>query len=362
MEVSSCGFNPCLNHSLLDFGPRKGQRCQVLGHRKCSSRAVSSSGSTVFSIDERRGRGFSKPHFLSFVEPGENFTSAVIFSRSKKRRAFSGSLVVRAAQNHSNDPSDEKEEKEGPENSSDSQGTDWRAFRARLIANERSVEEQDQPSTSDASKAPENFAKSLGARWAHPILKPEAGCVLIATDKLDELSIFERTVIILLSAGSSKGNEGPFGLILNRPLPHVLKDIRPQDQALAEAFGESQVHFGGPLVSDLILLLQGASARKGYQEVVPGIFYSSAEGLDQAVSMIKDKASGAEDFRFFFGYAGWAIGQLEREVEDGYWCVAACSTNLFISGSAANLWEEVLKLMGGQYAELSKKPKKRWFK
>ncbi|KAJ7546101.1 hypothetical protein O6H91_08G024800 [Diphasiastrum complanatum] len=193
--------------------------------------------------------------------------------------------------------------------------TDWRTFRARLI----SMEQQSNCITEAASASQERSKKSLtDGRWAHPILTPEPGCVLIATEKLDGLSIFERTVILLLSDGLNGSSDGPFGLILNRPLPHTVKDMRPNDLALIEAFGNSQVHFGGPLISDLILLHHGSNQAKG-----------------------------------------WATNQLKDETENGYWYVAACSTDLFMLPSTANLWEEILRIMGGEYAELSKKPKRK---
>ncbi|KAJ7546100.1 hypothetical protein O6H91_08G024800 [Diphasiastrum complanatum] len=234
--------------------------------------------------------------------------------------------------------------------------TDWRTFRARLI----SMEQQSNCITEAASASQERSKKSLtDGRWAHPILTPEPGCVLIATEKLDGLSIFERTVILLLSDGLNGSSDGPFGLILNRPLPHTVKDMRPNDLALIEAFGNSQVHFGGPLISDLILLHHGSNQAKGYQEVIPGVYFSPAEGLECAAELVRDKKFLPEDIRFFFGYAGWATNQLKDETENGYWYVAACSTDLFMLPSTANLWEEILRIMGGEYAELSKKPKRK---
>jgi hypothetical protein len=109
---------------------------------------------------------------------------------------------------------------------------DWRAFRAQLVQTEK---------PGNKSIGPEGSMMPAAKRWAHPILAPEAGCVLIATEKLDGQQNFERTVILLLSPGSSNPREGPYGLILNRPLLRRIKDIKPKDRALVKHFGNCQV-------------------------------------------------------------------------------------------------------------------------
>ncbi len=106
---------------------------------------------------------------------------------------------------------------------------DWRAFRAQLVQSEK-------PGSKGIG------TKSSAAHWAHPILAPEAGCVLIATEKLDGQQNFERTVVLLLSPGSSNPREGPYGLILNRPLSRRIKEIKLNDWALVKHFGNCQVY------------------------------------------------------------------------------------------------------------------------
>lgn len=111
---------------------------------------------------------------------------------------------------------------------------DWRAFRARLVQSEQAG-----VGTTNLEGSPPPAEK----RWAHPILEPEAGCVLIATEKLDGQQNFERTVILLLSPGSSTNpREGPYGLILNRPISRRVKDIKPKDRSLVKHFGNCLVY------------------------------------------------------------------------------------------------------------------------
>ncbi|KAG6540984.1 hypothetical protein Mapa_017654 [Marchantia paleacea] len=234
--------------------------------------------------------------------------------------------------------------------------SDWRSFRARLVVSEQQTSEIEETETSDGKATNNDLAGTLPKRWAHPILAPETGCVLIATDKIDGQQSFERSVILLLSPGSTNPREGPYGLILNRPLSCRIKDIKPKDRTLVKFFGNCQVHHGGPLDEDMFLLLHGTEGVKGYREVIPGVYYGAASGLEEIM-----RERRPLDYRFFFGYSGWSVDQLKKEIEQGLWCVAACSTDLITGHSAAGLWEEILLLMGGKYAELSKRPRRKHF-
>jgi len=93
---------------------------------------------------------------------------------------------------------------------------------------------------------------------------------------------------------------------------------------------------------------------------MPGLCFGARNSLDEAMGLVKKGVLKPQDFRFFVGYAGWQHDQLREEIESKYWHVAACSKDLLFEGStdlSEGLWEEVLQLMGGQYSELSRKPK-----
>ncbi|KAJ0756473.1 hypothetical protein HanLR1_Chr04g0127561 [Helianthus annuus] len=205
--------------------------------------------------------------------------------------------------------------------------------------------------------------KRLGSKWAHPLTSPETGCVLVATEKLDGVQTFERSVVFLLGSGTRHPQEGPFGVIINRPLNKKIKNMKPTNLHLATTFSDCQLHFGGPLEASIYLLkTKGKESFLDFEEVVPGLCFGSRNSLDQASALVKSGVLKPQDFRFFVGYAGWQLDQLREEIEAGFWHVAACSSNLIFgriqSSSSEGLWEEILQLMGGSYAELSRKPKR----
>ncbi|XP_068653214.1 uncharacterized protein [Aristolochia californica] len=298
---------------------------------------------------------------------------------SRSTRSLNRSLVVKAKgkKNHDNSSSSGRNDQPDPEgdelegtfgdgNRSEDLRTpkhhhiisDWRSFRANLVALEQLLDVGD----SIHDSVPSESSKPLGLKWAHPIPVPEMGCVLVATEKLDGVRTFERTVILLLRSGTKDANEGPFGVVINRPLHKKIKHVKPSNTHLATTFSDCSLHFGGPLEASMFLLETGEESPQvpAFEQVIPGLSFGARNSLPEAASLVKKGVLKSEDFRFFVGYAGWQLDQLREEIEADYWFVAACSADLITSGSeesSSGLWEEILQLMGGPYSELSRKPK-----
>ncbi|PUZ39312.1 hypothetical protein GQ55_9G285200 [Panicum hallii var. hallii] len=227
-------------------------------------------------------------------------------------------------------------------------GPDWRSFRAQLY-----FTEQHAKSVNSSVTAIPSLPVKIGDKWAHPLVEPEKGCLLIATEKLDGSHIFERTVILLLSAGVL----GPVGVILNRPSLMSIKEaesIFADDANIAGAFSGRPLFFGGPLEECFFLLGPRAAAgsdvvaRTGlFQEVMPGLHYGTRESVGCAAELAKRGVVGVRDFRFFDGFCGWEREQLRDELRAGLWRVAASSPAVLGLASVVKggLWEEVQGLV-----------------
>uniref|UniRef100_A0A5B7A933 Uncharacterized protein n=1 Tax=Davidia involucrata TaxID=16924 RepID=A0A5B7A933_DAVIN len=254
-----------------------------------------------------------------------------------------------------NPSSENKKSDETASQKSHRKTLDWREFRAALFGREQA--EIAVSDTHNKDGAPLE-SKPLGLKWAHPISSPETGCVLVATEKLDGVRTFERTVVLLLRSGTRHPQEGPFGVVINRPLHKRIRHMKPTNLDLATTFTDCSLHFGGPLEASMFLLKTGGKSQlPGFEEVIPGLCFGARNSLDEAAGLVKKGVLKPNDFRFFVGYAGWQLDQLREEIESDYWYVAACSANLIFGGSSEGLWEEILQLMGGHYSELSRKPK-----
>jgi len=90
-------------------------------------------------------------------------------------------------------------------------------------------------------------------------------------------------------------------------------------------------------------------------EIRPGIFLG---GMESAMQLVNEGNSDPKEYKFFARYAGWGPGQLEAEVKRGTWYCAACAKELVLKPVIQlpkPLWREILELMGGEYAECSRR-------
>lgn len=228
---------------------------------------------------------------------------------------------------------------------------DWRSFRAKLVAGQQaSLPDQESSSFVDLD-AVVDYPPSItvGEKWAHTIHEPEKGCLLIATEKLDGVHIFERTVILLLSTGPL----GPSGIILNRPSLMSIKEARSTAMDMAGTFCDRPLFFGGPLEEGLFLVSSkgvddGVRKSGVFEEVMKGLYYGTKESVGCAAEMVKRNVVEVDDFRFFDGYCGWEKEQLRDEIRSGYWTLAACSPDVIGLSSIGNvgLWVEIVGLLG----------------
>nr|GMC91569.1 UPF0301 protein SCO2948 [Ipomoea batatas] len=214
---------------------------------------------------------------------------------------------------------------------------DWRAFRARLVAG-GGVADQ-------GTKDPPAII-SIGDKWAHKIHEPEKGCLLVATEKLDGVHIFERTVILLLSLGAV----GPTGIILNRPSLMSIKEMRSSALDVAGTFSNRPLFFGGPL-EEGVFLVEGEDevGKTGVlNQVMKGLYYGTKESVGCAAEMVNRNVVGVDSFRFFDGYCAWEREQLRDEIRAGYWTIAACSPAVIglPSIGSVGLWKAIVGLIG----------------
>lgn len=251
-------------------------------------------------------------------------------------------LSIKGCQSQSNSPSpSSRDEDHTPLDA------DWRSFRATLVAGEQAFSSQESSPNSDLDTTMNGPPSvSIGDKWAHAIHEPEKGCLLIATEKLDGVHIFERTVVLLLSMGPV----GPTGIILNRPSLMSIKEMRSTSLDVSGTFSDRPLFFGGPLEEGLFLVRGYDGVRNSgvFDEVMNGLYYGTKESVGCAAEMVKRNVVSVGEFRFFDGYCGWEKEQLRDEIRAGYWSVAACSPNVvgLATVGSVGLWEEVLGLMG----------------
>lgn len=70
----------------------------------------------------------------------------------------------------------------------------------------------------------------------------------------------------------------------------------------------------------------------------------------EAVDRVIEQTPG--DARFFAGFVGWQPGDLEKEIDAGYWHVMDPDSALFFRPDTTRLWEELIERLRFQSASL----------
>src|SRR5579863_2069101 len=143
-------------------------------------------------------------------------------------------------------------------------------------------------------------------------------------------STFAETVVLVVRY--SQG--GTVGLMLNRrtevPVSRALDPLKG-------ASGRSDpVYAGGPVELPNVLALLRANVMPEGAEHVTGKVYlvSTGDRLEKTLAKRPDPA----DFRVYLGYCGWAPGQLENEISQGFWKVLNGSPDIIFDAEPDTLW------------------------
>jgi len=172
------------------------------------------------------------------------------------------------------------------------------------------------------------------------------GQLLVATPPLADPN-FDGTVVLVLEHGA----DGALGLVLNRPSATPLTEVLPEWAALASAPGT--VFEGGPVATESVIALgRGgpAEATEGWVPVL-GDIGSVDLGRDPL-----DLGVPFTDLRVWVGYAGWAPGQLEDELDAQAWFTVLGTASDIFSASPEHLWRDVLRRQRGRVAMFANYP------
>ena len=111
------------------------------------------------------------------------------------------------------------------------------------------------------------------------------------------------------------------------------------------------VFVGGPVQPDAVVVLADfLDPERAATVVVDTVGFLPGE-IDEAADL-----GELRNLRVFAGYAGWAPGQLEAELEEGSWVVLPAQASDVFTAEPERLWSHVLKREGGGLAVLAMLP------
>jgi putative transcriptional regulator len=179
-------------------------------------------------------------------------------------------------------------------------------------------------------------------------MKSLTGQLLVAMPQMTDPR-FARSVVYLCAHSE---DDGAMGLVVNKLLARL---------SMAELFGHLNlepaganrarpVHFGGPVEPGRGFVLHTQDYREKATLLVGGDFAVTAT-LD--VLRAIGKGEGPRCNLLALGYAGWAPGQLDAEIQaNGWLCVAADSGIVFDADLDAK-WQRALAKLGVDLSMLS---------
>ncbi len=174
---------------------------------------------------------------------------------------------------------------------------------------------------------------------------PGTGQLLISEPFLSDPN-FRKTVILLCEHEDA----GSIGFVLNKPMSLTTDDIIP---------GLLQVNFpifyGGPVEENSLHFIHtfGSQIPNSFK-IGGGLFWGGElEAIDQ---LIKTGVASTADFKFFIGYSGWGVSQLEDEIEQKAWWLGKLDAKIALSQDLEEIWPAAVKNMGPEFAYLANAP------
>ena len=172
---------------------------------------------------------------------------------------------------------------------------------------------------------------------------PLAPTLLVSMPQLNDPN-FRRSVILLCE----HGEEGAFGLVLNRPTETPASSVVQLTPPIASRNGWD-LWIGGPVEPERGWILIGEeppdveSVRVG-----DGLYLSTSQDL------LRRLLEGAPPphARLLTGYAGWSPGQLDAELSASSWLTASADTDIIFETQPSDMWETALRRLGADPSSL----------
>ena len=174
------------------------------------------------------------------------------------------------------------------------------------------------------------------------------GQLLIAMPSMGDPR-FSRSVIYVCAHSS----EGAMGIIINQRAPNIsfaelleqLKIVPTEDRiSLPSAMNAMDVYLGGPVETGRGFVLHSADYFKA-DSTLP---INDSVCLTATIDILRDiaKGSGPTQALLALGYAGWAPGQLEDEIQSNGWLNCPANPELVFDSAVDRKYNRALDSLG----------------
>ena len=163
-----------------------------------------------------------------------------------------------------------------------------------------------------------------------------AGHLLIAMPGMQDPR-FDHSVVCLCA----HSGEGAMGLIVNRPLAGMAFDDLLKQLDLEPMPPQRRIRMlsGGPVESGRGFVLHSDDwSTEGSLPVMPGLTLTASVEILKAIA----GGGGPKDCVLALGYAGWAPGQLEDEIQRNAWLSVPADGSLVFGDDTTRIWAAAL--------------------
>jgi putative transcriptional regulator len=172
---------------------------------------------------------------------------------------------------------------------------------------------------------------STRAEQYSPQERLTVGKILVVNEKLGDPN-FAQSVILIVQFDKEVGS---VGLIINRQTQITVSRVFPKMKQAAK----DPVYMGGPLEITGVQALLRLPEKPNQAMHVAGDTYvtASEELIEKSVVSQTDPSK----FRLYLGYAGWAPGQLEAEIQVGAWSLISGDAGIIFDRDPESLWSRL---------------------
>lgn len=170
-------------------------------------------------------------------------------------------------------------------------------------------------------------------------------CLLIASPQMRDPH-FERAVILVWH----HDEDGAIGVIINRMTEHLIPEVVAVEADL-HAYEETLVGWGGPVETGT-----GTVITVGHVDEDDGWNLSDGLAVTRSQETLTALIVAHAPLLLLLGYAGWAAGQLDKEIAEGAWLWTELSKRIVFDAPAEERYDLALASLGLKSHDVWMKP------
>ena len=176
--------------------------------------------------------------------------------------------------------------------------------------------------------------------------KISKGCLLLADPSINNDPHFNRAIVII----TEKNQDEIVGFIINKPLEFNLDDL------FKDLGKDLEVFNGGPVNKENLYYIHNVPELiSNSLEISKNLFWGG--DFSDVKNCIKEKKLRMNNIRFFSGYSGWTLDQLNNEIKEKAWVITNNRFGDKILESKSNeFWKNEIKMLGDEYIIWSNAP------